>query len=425
MTARTATPTPDPSLPPGAEAPGMPGAGAKRVGVEFIMLVALMMGITALSIDIMLPALPQIEAHYNLDDINDQQLVIVSYMLGFGIGQLIFGPFSDRFGRKPVLFFGMAVYMGATVFAVTAFDFDMHLLGRLIQGTAAGAARVIAVAIVRDRFAGRAMARVMSFVMMIFILIPVVAPAIGAAVLLVGPWQWTFWFLLGVAMLLVVWMSFRLEETRPSEDRTPLTFGSFGSAVAATLSNRQTLCYMMTVSFTFAPLLAYIAASQQIFVGLYRIDDWFPVAFGGVALFTVAASLTNARLVPTQGMRRMSHSGLLALLALSILIAALAWIRQPPLFALLGFLALSMFAVGLCFPNFNALAMEPHGAIAGTASSIVGFTSTAIGSVIGWAIGAAYDGTILPLALGFAACAAGSIIAILLAEPKRFMKKTV
>lgn len=383
-----------------------------------------MMGITALSIDIMLPALPQIEAHYNLDDINDQQLVIVSYMVGFGFGQLIFGPFSDRFGRKPVLFFGMACYMAATVVAVTAFEFNTHLAGRLAQGVAAGAARVIAVAIVRDRFAGRAMARVMSFVMMIFILVPVVAPAMGAGILLIGPWQWMFWFLLIVSALLIAWAWFRLEETRPKEARTPLTPATFASAVAATLSNRQTLCYTLTVSFTFAPVLAYIAASQQIFVGIYRLDNLFPLAFGGVALFTVGASLTNARLVPTLGMRRLSHSAVLLLLSVSLLASAVAWSGQPPLFVLLGFLALSMFAVGLCFPNFNALAMEPHGAIAGTASSIVGFASTAIGAFIGWAIGDAFDGTVLPLTLGFAACAAGSLIAVLVAEPRRFMRRT-
>ncbi|MCY4239862.1 MAG: multidrug effflux MFS transporter [Rhodospirillaceae bacterium] len=401
------------------------GTNAERVGVEFIALLGLMMGITALSVDIMLPALPQIEEHYKLDNINDQQLVIVSYMLGFGLGQLIFGPFSDRFGRKPVLFFGMSIYMGATIAAVTAVNFELHLIGRLIQGAAGGAGRVIAVAIVRDRFAGRAMARVMSFVMMIFIMIPVVAPAIGAGLLLFGPWQWTFWFLLGVAVILVVWMSFRLVETRPEEKRTALTFGTLRSAAAATVTNRQTLCYMVTVGLTLAPLLAYIATSQQIFVGLYRIDAWFPVAFGGVALCTIAASLTNARLVQTQGMRRMSHGAILALLILALLLSVTAVFDQPPLFLLLAFLGASFFAVSLCFPNFNALAMEPHGAIVGTASSIVGFTSTVIGSLIGWAIGMAYDGTVLPLTLGFAACAAGSIITILLAEPNRFMKKTV
>lgn len=399
-------------------------AAPTRIGVEFILLIALMMGITALTIDIMLPALPAIEAHYNLDDMNDQQLVIVSYMVGFGIGQLIFGPFSDRYGRKPVLYFGMAVYMAATVLAVAAFDFDTHLAGRLLQGVAAGSARVIAVAIVRDRFAGRAMARAMSFIMMIFILVPVVAPAIGAGILLIGPWQDIFWFLLGVAAILTLWLWRRLEETRPKELQTPLTVRNLASATAATLTDRQTLCYMVLVSLTFGPLLAYIAASHQIFVGLYRIDDWFPVAFGGIALFSIGAAFVNARLVPRLGMRRLSHSALLIQLALALAISAVALAGQPSLLALLAFLAPSMFVIGLCFPNFNALAMEPHGAIAGTASSIVGFTSTAIGAAIGWAVGAAFDGTVLPMTLGYAACAGLSILIVLIAEPGRFMRKT-
>ena len=383
-----------------------------------------MMGITALTIDIMLPALPDIEAHYDLTDMNDQQLVIVSYMVGFGFGQLIFGPFSDRFGRKPVFYFGMAVYMAATVAAVAAFDFDTHLAGRLFQGLAAGAARVIAVAVVRDRFAGRAMAQAMSFVMVIFILVPVVAPGIGAGILLIGAWQDIFWFLLGIGAILTVWTGLRLEETMPAGARRPLTVRSFSAALAAVLTNRQTLCYTATVSLTFGPLLAYIATSHQIFVGIYRIDAWFPVAFGGIALFSIASAFVNARLVPRLGMRRMSHSALLIQLGLALAFAALALAGQPSLTLLLVFFGLSMFMVGLCFPNFNALAMEPHGAIAGTASSITGFVSTSIGSAIGWAIGAAFDGTVLPLTLGFAACAGLSILIVLIAEPGRFMRTT-
>ena len=383
-----------------------------------------MMGITALTIDIMLPALPDIEAHYDLTDMNDQQLVIVSYMVGFGIGQLIFGPFSDRYGRKPVFYFGMAVYMAASVAAVAAFDFDTHLAGRLFQGVAAGAVRVIAVAVVRDRFAGRAMARAMSFIMVIFILVPVVAPGIGAGILLIGPWQDIFWFLLGVGAILTVWTWLRLEETRPKDARRPLTVGSFAGAAGAVLGNRQTVCYTATVSLTFGPLLAYIASSHQIFVGIYRIDAWFPVAFGGIALFSIASAFVNARLVPKLGMRRMSHSALLIQLGLTLAFAALALAGQPPLILLLVFLGLSMFMVGLCFPNFNALAMEPHGAIAGTASSITGFLSTAIGAALGWAIGVAFDGTVLPLTFGYAACAGLSILIVLVAEPGRFMRIT-
>ena len=383
-----------------------------------------MMGVTALTIDIMLPALPDIEAHYGLTDTNDQQLVIVSYMVGFGFGQLIFGPFSDRFGRKPVFYFGMAVYMAATVAAVAAFDFDTHLAGRLFQGVAAGAVRVIAVAVVRDRFAGRAMARAMSFIMAIFILVPVVAPGIGAGILLIGPWQDIFWFLLGVGALLTVWTWLRLEETMPASARRPLTAHSFSAAAATVLANRQTLCYTATASLTFGPLLAYIATSHQIFVGVYRIDAWFPVAFGGIALFSIGASFANARLVPRLGMRRLSHSALLIQLALALAFAAVALAGRPSLVLLLVFLGLSLFAVGLCFPNFNALAMEPHGAIAGTASSITGFVSTAIGSALGWVIGAAFDGTVMPMTVGFAACAGFSIVIVLVAEPGRFLKST-
>ena len=374
-----------------------------------------MMGITALTIDIMLPALPAIEAHYNLDDMNDQQLVIVSYMVGFGIGQLIFGPFSDRYGRKPVLYFGMAVYMAATVLAVAAFDFDTHLAGRLLQGVAAGSARVIAVAIVRDRFAGRAMARAMSFIMMIFILVPVVAPAIGAGILLIGPWQDIFWFLLGVAAILTLWLWRRLEETRPKELQTPLTVRNLARATAATLTDRQTLCYMVLVSLTFGPLLAYIAASHQIFVGLYRIDDWFPVAFGGIALFSIGAAFVNARLVPRLGMRRLSHSALLIQLALALAISAVALAGQPSLLALLAFLA-SMFVIGL----LPELQRAGNGAPRRDRRHRLVDRRLHLDRSVRPSRRAAFDGTVLPMTLGYAARRPP----VLIAEPGRFMRKT-
>ncbi|MEO1312031.1 MAG: MFS transporter, partial [Pseudomonadota bacterium] len=178
-----------------------PVAGESRQSfAEFVALMALMMALTAFSIDIMLPGLPAIGAYYGVADENAPQLVVFAYLAGFALGQPLFGPLSDQYGRKPLLFFGMGVYALAVLAAALAPSFETMLGARFLQGFGGAAGRILAVAIIRDRYAGRAMAEVMSFVMMVFIFAPVVAPSLGAAVIYAGDWRWTFFFLAAFAL---------------------------------------------------------------------------------------------------------------------------------------------------------------------------------------------------------------------------------
>jgi len=397
-----------------AVAPAMPRFA------EFVGMIAALMALTALSIDIMLPALPQIREEFGLADPNRQQLVITAYVIGFAFGQLFYGPLSDWLGRRTVLIPGLAVYAAASFFCFAAPSFEALLVARLAQGLANAAPRVVAVAIVRDVYGGRRMAEVMSFVMMVFIVVPVLAPSAGGLFLVVGSWHLIFAFLFVISLIFAAWMVFRLPETRPPSMRDPLSLawlvGSFGEAIG----NRLTLGYTVAVGVIFGALMGYINSAQQIFVEVYGLGALFPVVFGACAAALAVASFLNSRLVGRLGMRRISHGAMLGFVTLSLLHLGIALaLGRPPLVVFVVLLALTLLCFGLMMPNFNALAMEPMGRIAGTASSFVGSVTTAIAAVLGLYVGQAYDGTVIPLLAGFAAFGVLGALIVLLTERGR------
>lgn len=384
--------------------------------VEFVALSALLMAMTALSIDIMLPALPQIGASFALGEPNHRQLVVTSYLIGFAGGQLVFGPLSDRLGRKPVLMAGLVIFVAGTLVAVVVDEFALLFLARTLQGLGGAAPRVISVAVVRDLFSGRRMARVMSLVMMVFIAVPVFAPAIGQGLLHIGAWRLTFYFLAAVGLVAIVWAGLRLPETHPpGQSAAPVALIESARRIVST---PQTVGYAVAAGFLFGCLMAYIGSAQQIFVEIYGLGTYFPVAFGAVAGVQSLAAFVNSRLVERHGMRRVSHTALVAYCTASLLLV-LAAPFDPPLLLFAGLVASAFFSFGVIVPNFNAIAMQPLGALAGTASSAIGFYMTAAGALFGWAIGALFDGTVLPLAAGFAVLSFSALATVILTEGLR------
>lgn len=383
---------------------------------EFVAMMAALMALTALSVDIMLPALPQIRADFGLANANEQQLVITAYVVGFALGQFFHGPLSDGFGRRTVLLLGLGAYALASFACLVAGSFEVLLLARLVQGLANAAPRVVAVAVVRDIYGGRRMAEVMSFVMMVFIIAPVIAPSLGGAFLFFGTWHLIFAFLCAIGMLCLIWMAVRLPETRPRESRDSISVGWVAGAFGQAIANRQTLGYTVATGIVFGSLMGYINSAQQIFVDIYGLGRIFPVVFGACAAALAFASFVNSRLVGRLGMRRVSHAALLGFVASGVLHALLAATIGVPIGLFVGLLSASLFCFGLMMPNFNALAMEPMGRIAGTASSFVGAVTTALGAGLGLWIGQGYDGTIVPLTLGFAGLGLGSLVVVLVTE---------
>jgi DHA1 family bicyclomycin/chloramphenicol resistance-like MFS transporter len=382
--------------------------------VEFIVLIALMMALTGLSIDIMLPALPAIGEALGVTDANDRQIVIISYVVGFSAGQLAYGRLSDRFGRKPVLLAGLCIFALGSLVASLSSSFPALLAARTVQGLGAASPRVIAIAIVRDLYSGRQMARIMSFAMMTFIIIPVLAPSVGQGLLTIGTWRWSFDFLLLVSIVVAVWASLRLPETRSEEDAAhPL---SLPAALRLALETPQTVAYALAGGFMFGCLMGYVSSAEQVFVDVYDLGTNFPLVFGAIASLMALAAVTNAQLVERLGMRRLSHTALTGfiLVALALAGAAALGVATLPLFA--GLMAALFYLFGLIAPNFNAIAMEPQGHNAGMASSVIGFSTTGIGALCGGVIGHFFNGTVAPLTLGLACLSLAAFAMVLAVE---------
>jgi len=391
---------------------------AKRLPLpyrEFIALMALLMSMTAMSIDIMLPALPDIGEALGVLDTGNLPLVVTVFMLGMAVGQLIWGPLADRFGRRRPLLLGLALFVIATTVAVTTQSFSELLAARFLQGIGGSVGRIIVTAIVRDLFVGREMARVLSMVMMVFILVPILAPSVGQLIIAAGSWRWLFAVLLGGSLTSVIWAGSRLPETRPPL-ATRARHWTIGEALALVLSNRVTFGYGIASGFVLGVLVAYIASSQQVFGTGYRLGKLFPFAFGSVACAIALASFTNSRLVRRLGMRRLSHTALVVHLGLSAALALLSTITQLPLWLALAGMAACFFLYGLILSNFNAIAMQPMGQAAGMAASLTGSYCTATGALFGTLIAGQLNGTVLPLFAGFAVLGFCALLSVFLVE---------
>lgn len=371
---------------------------------EFILLMALIMSTAAMAIDTVLPALGLIGNAFDIADENLRQLVVGAFFMGMAAAQLLFGPLSDSLGRRPLLFAGIGVFVAGCVMSIVAPSFELMLLGRFIQGVGAAAPRVISVAIVRDRFEGRQMAKILSLIMSIFITVPIFAPTIGQGVVFFAGWRGIFGMFLAMAAVMTVWAALRLPETLAPEHRHPLGFGRVGRAMVEVVRHRTTMCYLLAISSIFAALIGYLTSAQQIFQEVYGLGPLFPVAFGGLACSIGLASFTNSRLVGLLGMRRLVWIFLSGAISLAMTFAATALLFKgvPPFWLMFPLMVPMFFCHGMLFGNLNALAMQPMGHIAGSAAAVIGTATTALSALLGSLIGQAFDGTVLPMALGFA-----------------------
>ena len=385
---------------------------------EFIAIVAGLMALNALAIDILLPAFPNITDAYDIQD-NQIQFLLLSYVLGFGGAQLFFGPISDRYGRRIPLFVGLAIYIVCAIAGSLAPTFEAVLAFRFIQGLGAAATRVIALAAVRDTHAGRAMAATMSMVMMVFMVVPIIAPFIGQGIIMVGPWQHIFWFMALLSIVMTIWCFFRLPETLLPENRRSLALGPVLKGFQLVVSNRISLFYTLATAFFFGSLFAFLNLAQPILGGVYGLHTYFPLAMAVGGMFMSGSSFLNSRIVGRLGMRRLSHGALVAHLAISL--AASVWFltHDVSLWLFMFTLILLMPLFGLIGANFNSIAMEPLGKVAGTASSVLGFTQTVGGGLVGAAIGQTFNDTATPLIAGTALTSLTAMILVLIAEKGR------
>ena len=389
-------------MPPSARVERVPhpGMGFR----EFVIIIAALMAMNALAIDSMLPGLQLIGEALGVAVENQRQWIITAYLLGFGSAQIVYGTLSDRFGRRPVLLAGIIIYTIASLVAAWASTFELMVVARVLQGVGAASTRVLAVSIVRDCYSGRVMARIMSLTFIVFLAAPIIAPSIGQGILLVAAWPWIFRALALFGLGMALWTWLRLPETLHDEDRIPISFGRVTQAFRIALTTRVSVGYMLAMTLILGALFGFINSVQQLFATVFGAPQWFTTVFALVAVFMAFAALLNSRIVIRLGTRRVSHSALVGFIALSALHTTTALTGHETIWTFALFQSAIMFCFGLVASNFNAIAMEPLGHIAGTASSVQGFVTTVGGALIGFFIGQHFNGTAVPLTLGFAIC---------------------
>lgn len=383
---------------------------------ELVAITAAVMALNALAIDMMLPALGLIGNQLGAVHDNDRQLIIVVYVLSNGVAQLFFGPIVDRFGRKNVLMWSLAGYIVGSLLSVIASSFVLLLAARAFQGVATAATRVSAIAIVRDQCSGRRMAEVMSLAITIFMAAPILAPGIGQLILFVAPWRGIFAALLLYGVILAAWAYWRLPETMAPEDRKMLRPGRIAASYWEFLRTKISIGYTLASALCFGALFGYITASEQVFLETFELGDKFPLAFGAIAGGLGVSTLLNAKIVSRFGMRRLTHTAILAFTLFNLIHLAIAATIGENFVFFMTFMMASFFMLGLIGPNATALAMGPMGHNAGAGAAANGFAGTTIAGFLGGVIGRFYDGSTMPLILGFCILGAISLLIVLWTE---------
>lgn len=380
------------------------GLHVKRLAEkELVALFALMMSLTALSMDAMLPAFPFIAESLAVVDYQKTQWIVSAMILGMVFGEIFFGPLSDAIGRKKSILLGICVYLIGSVVALLASSIEMFLLGRMIQGFGVAGPKIASRALIRDMYKGAAMARIMSFVMMVFILVPMLAPSIGQLVLQVADWRWIFGLLMTQATIAGVWLLLRQPETLSKENRIPLNRKRLVADVRIILSRGDVMAYTVLLGCIFGGLMLHISTAQSIFQDVYDTGDRFPLFFAMLAIGSAVINFSNGKIVLRIGMLRCVISALSVLLTSSfVLLLSTFYFDGVPPFVLFMGLGMVMFSCfGMVFGNVNAMAMEPLGKMAGLGASVISSLSSFLAIILSTVIGQFYHFTVTPLASGF------------------------
>jgi DHA1 family bicyclomycin/chloramphenicol resistance-like MFS transporter len=369
---------------------------------EFIALMAFLMSNVALSIDAILPALPEIGLALEVTDSSQLQLVVVMIFLGLGLGELVFGTLSDSFGRKPIVYIGVGVFTIASLVVVFAPSLEIFLIGRVFQGIGLSAARSVSIAIIRDTYDGDRMARIMSFIMTIFILVPMIAPMLGQLILEYYNWQTIFYLQLLFIGITIVWFALRQRETLAKEKKIPISKSLFINGVKEFFRHKQSVIYTFISGIIQGSFIAYLSSSQQIFQVQYGMVEEFPLIFGGLAFSFGMASLLNGFLVVKYGMLKLVNSSLYIFVGCSLTyILIFGTASNPSLTILLSFLFFQFLSLGFIFGNLSSLTMQPIGHIAGVGAATYSFISILVAVTIAIFIGQFIETTVMPMFIGF------------------------
>ncbi|WP_423606923.1 multidrug effflux MFS transporter [Sphingomonas sp. MS122] len=411
-----------------AQTSHQPGEAANRSPIpmaEFVALIASIMALTALGIDSMLPALPAISDELGVTHPNHRQYVITAFMLGFAVAQLFHGPLADRYGRKPVIATALAFYVVTNAVAAFSGSFELLLLARAASGAAVAAGRVVTIALVRDCFQGRAMARVMSLAFMTFMVVPVLAPAWGQLMVTIfETWRLIFGGIAIIAALVLTWFCLRMPETLDPESVHPFDLREIWRGYRTMFRDRWAVGYTFATTAISGCFFSFIGSIQQIVYDVFKRPELLTAVFASIAGLMAFGSFMNSRLVMRFGMRFLSHFALVATTVLAVVHLAVILLGGENLWVFILLQAPMMAAMALANSNFSAMAMENMGEIAGTASSLQGFIATMGAAVLGAVIGQAFDGTTVPLYLGFTALGLTALVIVFVTERGKLFRRS-
>jgi DHA1 family bicyclomycin/chloramphenicol resistance-like MFS transporter len=391
-----------------------PPDSARLPLVEFILLMAFLTSLVALSIDAMLPALDQIGAELNSKSNQQTYLIISIFFIGMAFGQVFFGPFADARGRRLTILVGLIIFLLGTLVCFLAQSIEILLLGRLIQAFGVSGPRIASMALVRDLYVGDKMARVMSFTTVIFILVPMVAPLIGQVVMLSFGWRHIFTVFAIVGAISGVWFFSRQKETLLRANRVKFNFSQFWQSVLWLIRQPAVMGPTLGMGLIFGAFLAYLSASQTIFQIIYDTGEYFPLLFATLAFAIGAASLFNGIMVVRLGMIKLIRVALLMtfVFGLTLSVTTLIYNSIPPLWLFVSLMFFGFFFIGLLFGNLNSLAMVPLGHIAGVGAAFIGSISSLLAVPIATFINTFLTDDLLPIAFGFLAFGILTIIAV-------------
>jgi MFS transporter, DHA1 family, multidrug resistance protein len=394
----------------------MHGKKSQAGNVEFISLMAVLMSLVALAIDAVLPALTHIGESLGVESANSTQLIITVFFIGMSFGQMIYGPISDSFGRKKALYLGMCIFLIGSVVSLVSITFTSMLIGRACQGFGISSCRVISLAMIRDKFEGREMARIMSLIMVFFIMVPAVAPSLGQVILFYADWRAIFFLVVVVAVIGFFWLFFRQGETLAKEKRLPFLPTTIVAGIVETLKHPLSRSYMLAAGIIFGAFIGYLSSAPQILQIQYGLGEAFSLYFGGLAVAIGISSFFTSKLVMRFGMEKLSFFALILLSLTSLLffVYACSVSGHPPLFIFMAYLTVAFFCFGVLFGGFNTLAVQPLGHIAGVATSVISSVQTMVSVAVGGLVGQCYNGTVLPLVLGFFLCGLTSLAIMIL-----------
>ncbi len=383
---------------------------------ELTVMMASLMALNALAIDAMLPAFPAMIEGLAVRNANDIQHVISVFLAGTGLGALVYGPLSDRYGRKPIL---LIATIGAAVFSLACSispSFEILLAMRFAHGLLAAAMGVLVISVIRDQFEGDAMARRMSTIFLIFMIVPIIAPTVGQLVLLFAGWRTIFDLMAFMAVAAAIWVYRRLPETLAPENVIPIEPHALAKAWKKVVTNRNAAGYMLGAGIVQGSLFGYLNSSQQMFDKVFNAKEFFTIGFAIVAIGIAVSNFTNARIVERFGARRVSQTALITFIILGGLQLAAAELAPTSLPLFLFLLTANMAMVGFIGSNFSSIAMTPFGDVAGAASSFQTSVRTVLAASIGAAIGQQFDGSVTPVALGFLFCGLAALALVLWCE---------